>query len=84
MKQYTVQLSDEGEKAMLTGMTNIQEQLQWQASELERHYIEAIVTEYSDKQPRKISQAEKIQIVRDAKVKSAAERSAEMKAPLEE
>lgn len=78
--EYKVTLSAEEEKALLTNMISIQEWLENAIHNKARQCIDKIVLDYSDKQPNKIGGAEKNQIVRKAKVKSAADRQAEFEA----
>lgn len=77
MAKYTVELSPEEEKALLTDMLLIQDWLNNAIHNKARQCIDAVVEEYSDKQPKKITEAEKYAIVREAEVKTAAERQAE-------
>jgi len=67
MKTYQVIISDEEEKALLTDIP-IQEWLNNAIHNKARLCIDRIVEEYSDKQPSKISQAERNRIVREAKI----------------
>lgn len=80
MGQYTITLSEEEEKALLTDMISIQEWIDNAIHNKARQCIDRVVEEYSDKQPKKIDRSEKLQIVRKAKVKSATDRMAEMEA----
>lgn len=77
MGEYIVRLTAEQEKALLTDMVSIQAWIDNAMHNKARQCIDNIVEEYSDKQPKKISSAEKLQIVRDAKVKTAIEKNAE-------
>lgn len=77
---YKVTLSEEEEKALLTDMISIQEWIDNAIHNKARQCIDNIVTQYSDKQPGKISIEAKLAIVRSAKVKPAAERQAELEA----
>jgi len=78
MGKYEIELSKEQEKALLTDMVSIEQWLSNAIQNKARQCIDKVVEEYSDKQASKITEAEKLQIVKDAKVKSAAERSAEI------
>lgn len=80
MGQYTITLSEEEEKALLVDMISIQEWVDNAIHNKARRCIDKIVMDCSDKQPNKIARAERLQIVRKAKVKSAAERQAEFEA----
>ena len=77
---WTITLTPEEEKALLTDMISIQDWLDNAIHNKARQHIDKIVLEYSDKQPNKIGEAEKLAIVREAIVKSAAERQAELEA----
>lgn len=77
---YIVTLSDEEEKALLTDMISIQAWLNNAIHNRARIQIDRIVEQVSDKQPGKISIQEKLRIVAEADIKSAAERQAEMEA----
>ena len=74
--QYIIEISAEEEKALLTDMLSIQAWLNNAIHNKTRQCIDKIVQEHSDKQAGKIPEAEKLQIVRDAQVESAAERNA--------
>ena len=78
MGQYIVTLSEEEEKALLTDMISIQEWLDNAIHNKARQCIDVIVEQVSDKQPKKISEQEKLQIVKLAKVKTALEMAAEL------
>lgn len=77
MGQYTINLSKEEEKALLTDMISVQAWIDNAIHNKARQCIDRVVEECSDKQAQKISPKEKLKIVKDAKVKSAAERQAE-------
>ena len=78
MGQYTVTLSAEEEKALLTDMISIQDWLDNAIHNKARQCIDMVVEQVSDKQPKKISVKEKLDIVKAAIIKSAAERQAEL------
>lgn len=80
MGNWTVTLSDEEEKALLTDMVSIQEWLNNAIHNKARQCIDTIVEEYSDKQPSKITPAEKQSIVRGAVVETAFERGKRIRA----
>jgi len=80
MGEYTVTLSQEQEKALLTEMVSIQDWLANAIQNKARQCIDKVVEEYSDKQPSKISVQAKLQIVRDANVKTGAQKNAEFEA----
>uniref|UniRef100_A0A6H1ZIX6 Uncharacterized protein n=1 Tax=viral metagenome TaxID=1070528 RepID=A0A6H1ZIX6_9ZZZZ len=73
---YTVTLSDGEEKALLTDMVSIQDWLDNAIHNKARQCIDNIVEQVSDKQPKKIPEPEKLEILRKAKVESAIERQA--------
>jgi len=75
---YTVEISDEEEKALLTDMASIQDWLNNAIHNKARQCIDAIVSENSDKIPSKLTEKEKYQIVASANTVTAAERSAEI------
>ena len=79
---WTITLTPEEEKALLTDMISIQDWVDNAIHNKARQCIDKIVLEYSDKQPNKIGEAEKLAIVKKAIVKSAAERQAELEAAM--
>lgn len=76
--QYTVDLTTEEEKALLSDMISISDWINNAIHNKARQMIDRVVLEHSDKQPNKISKAEKLQIVRDAVIETAAERNAKI------
>ncbi|MBA7472200.1 MAG: hypothetical protein GH156_00550 [Dehalococcoidia bacterium] len=84
MREYTVTLSDEEEKALLTDMVSIQEWLDNVIHNKARQCIDMIVEQHSDRQPKKLPVEEKLRVVREAKVESAAERQAKFEAEMRE
>ena len=82
--QYTVELSTEEEKALSTQMVSIQDWLNNAIHNRARQAIDQIVQEHSDKQPGKSPGAEKLQIVMDAEVETAAERNARIEQEMKE
>ena len=76
MGRYTIILRKEEEKALLTDMISIQAWVDNAIHNKARQCIDGIVTECSDKQPKKISVKEKFAIVWAAEVKTAEERNA--------
>lgn len=84
MVEYTVTLSAEEEKALLTDMMSIQEWLDNVIHNKARQCIDMIVEQHSDRQPKKLPVEEKLAIVRQAKVESAAERQARLEAEMME
>lgn len=73
MSKYIIELIAEEEKALLSDMLSIQEWLDGVIHNKARQCIDKIVLEHSDKQPKKIIEAEKLAIVRNAQVKTAQE-----------
>lgn len=77
---YTVTLSTEEEKALLSDMISINDWLDNAIHNKARKCIDTIVELHSNKQASKLTTQEKFTIVREAPVKSAAERQAEFEA----
>lgn len=77
MGQYTVELTPEEEKALLTDMTSIFEWINTAIHHKARKCMDKIILEYSDMQPDKLSSVERAQIIRDAQVITAIERNLE-------
>lgn len=75
MSDYTVKISDEEEKALLTDMISIQDWLNNTIHQKARMCMEDVVCNYSDKNPKKISSVERDQIIRDAQVETAMEKN---------
>lgn len=85
MPKLTVEISDEEEKALLTDILGpLQPWLTWLVHNKADQCINQIVKEYSDKQAEKIPRVERLQIVKDAKVKSKAQKQAEFEESLKE
>lgn len=84
MGEYTVTLSPEEEKALLTDIVSIQEWLDNAIHNKARQCIDRVVLEYSDKQPVKLPLEKKLAIVKATKVKTAAQRQAEEEKKLKE
>jgi len=76
--KYTVELSEEEEKALLTDMIDIQTQIDNYIHNKARQCIDRIVEATSNKQAKKLPIAQKLAIVRKAKVKTAAEIEADL------
>lgn len=83
MGEYTITLLEEEEKALLTDMASIQEWLDNAIHNKARQCIDKVVEECSDRQAKKISNAEKLQIVREAEVESATDKQARLLAELD-
>lgn len=73
MGRYTIILSSEEEKALLTEMLSIQFWISNAIHNKARQCMDKVILENSDKQPSKISNLERLQIVRDAEVETAVE-----------
>ena len=79
---WTITLTPEEEKALLTDMISIQDWLDNAIHNKARQCLDTVVEQVSDKQPKKLTVGEKLLIVSKAVVKSAAERQAEMEGKL--
>ena len=79
---WTITLTPEEEKALLTDMISIQNWLDNAIHNKARQCIDMVVEQVSDKQSKKLTVDEKLLIVSGAVVKSAAERQAEMEGKL--
>lgn len=84
MGEYTITLIAEEEKALLSDMISIQGWLENAIHNKARQCIDVIVEKHSDKQAKKISKADKLKIVKEADVESAAERQARLEAEMGE
>lgn len=82
MKQFTITISGEEEKALLTDMISIQDWIDNAIHNKARQCIDKIVEDTTDKKAKKVPLLEKLAIVRDAVVETAAERNAEFGASL--
>lgn len=76
--QYTITLNAEEEKALLSDMIDIQVWVDNALHEKARRCMDRVILKHSNKQPDKLSQEERLQIVRDADVKTAAETEEEL------
>ena len=77
MPRYIIDISDEEEKAMLAGMVDIRLWISNFVHNKARKDIDRAVLEYSEFQPDKITPAQRLQTIRDADIKTAAEKNAE-------
>ena len=77
MKEFTVVISDEEEKALLTCMVDIKEWIQNAISNRARQAVDAIIKEHTDRQPKKMSVADKHALIASLDLKTAAEKNAE-------
>lgn len=82
MAQYIITLSAEEEKALLTDMISIQEWIENAIKNKARQCIDRVVDHTSRYQARKLSLTEKLKIVRETKVESAAKRQARLEAEM--
>lgn len=80
MQTYVVEVSDEQAKAVSIEIIDFQEWLQNVAIVKANQCMDKIIFAQSDKQPNKISEKEREQIVKDAVIKTAAEARAEFEA----
>lgn len=83
MATFSVTVNDAEEKALLWDVVSLQEWLDNVTHNKARRCIDDIVEQVSDKQPGKIPVEEKLQIVRDAVLETAAERNARLEAELQ-
>lgn len=72
----------DGEKALLTDMVSIQEWLNCAVYNKIRKVVDRIVKRITDKQPEKMSMEEKLEIIRNTKIESAAEKNARYEAEM--
>jgi len=79
---WTITLTPEEEKALLTDMISIQAWVDNAIHNKARQCIDMVIEQVSDKQSKKLTVDEKLLIVSKAVVKSAAERQAEMEGKL--
>jgi len=75
---FTIKISAEEEKALLTDMVSIQTWIENAIHNKARQCIDNVVKEYSDKQPEKISVVEKSSIVSTVNPKTAVKKAAEI------
>ncbi len=66
--KLVVEITDNEQKALLTQMTSIEEWINGIVRQRINHCIDQIVEEYSDKQARKLTDADKLAIIESAKV----------------
>lgn len=76
MKQFTIEINDAEEKALLTNMISIQEWLGNLIHEKARRVIDTIVEKETDRQPKKIPVAEKHNLIRGLVLETAVEKNA--------
>jgi len=77
MKQIIVEISDIEEKALLWDIVSIQDWLNNFVHNKARKVADRIIIDHTDKNPQKISQQDKEQIIEPLELKTAAERQAE-------
>ncbi len=82
MTQFTIEINDAEEKALLTDMISIQDWIDNAIHNKARQCIDVIVEQVTNKQSKKLTVEEKIQIVIGAEVESGAERNARFEAEL--
>lgn len=80
MTQFTVEINDAEEKALLADMISIQDWIGNAIHNKARQCIDVVVEQVTDRVAKKISVEEKLQIVRDAQVESAAEKQVKLEA----
>lgn len=80
--KITVTITGAEEKALLTDMLSIENWMSNAIHNKARQCMDVIITEYSDKQPKKTPASKREAIVLGAVVESAAERQAKVEAEL--
>lgn len=76
MPEYIVQITLEEEKALLTNIISIQGWLDNAIHEKARRVIDSVITENTDRQPKKMSVEDKHEIVSSMTLQTAVERNA--------
>jgi len=71
--KYTVEITDAEEKALLGSVASIQDWISNAIHNMARKCIDAIILEQSDKQPSKVSEPERSDIVINAVVEPVSE-----------
>ena len=82
MIEFTVEINDAEEKALLTDMISIQGWLDNAIHEKARRTINIIVSKISDRQPKKMAVEDKHEIIRQANLETAAERNIRLEAEI--
>lgn len=75
MTQFTITISDEEEKALLTDMISIQSWIDNAIHNKARKCIDRVVEQVTDKRAQSLSVTEKLEIVRNAEVETAIEKA---------
>lgn len=78
MKQFTIIISNEEEKALLTDMISIQEWIQNAISNKARQTIDTIIEAETTHNFRKLTPSAKADIIKGLKLKTAAQKSKEL------
>lgn len=78
MPKYTVTLTPEEEKALLTDMASIQDWLDNAIHNKARQCIDKVIAQHTDKQPQKLTPQAKVKIIRKLTLQTAVERQAAM------
>jgi len=90
MPKREYELSEEEEKALtahlpgVNGLVSIDEWVHNAIHDKARQHMDILIEEYTDKRAKKLSEGERNQIVRDAKVKTVKEHDEAMKAEQKE
>lgn len=79
MGEYKITLTETEEKALLTDMTDIQGWLENAIKNKSRQCIDTIVGQLSDKQASKMSLEDKVIIVQEAVIETAAEKQVRLR-----
>lgn len=82
MAQFTVTINDAEEKALLTDMLSIQDWLDNAIHNKARRTIDSIIQKETDRQPKKLSVAEKHNLIREMELETGAEQNARLEAIL--
>ena len=80
MPQFTITINDAEAKALATDMFSIQEWLEHAVHNKIERLIDNIIGKATDRQPKKITSAEKYQMIIDMKLETGAERTARTEA----
>ena len=83
MKKYTIQVSDEEEKALLTELEDIQLHMETIVHNLARMAMGRIILKCTDKNPQKLSHKAREALIKPMKLETIVERIAREKVELE-
>lgn len=82
MKQFTIEINDAEEKALLTDMVSIQEWLDNAIHEKARRVIDTIIEKETDRRAKKVPVEEKHNLIREMMLETAVERNARFEAEM--